>query len=485
MAETVQKDRRKIKLEAKKEEQEQEKEIQERIDNEYENDYNDDDDDDDDDDEEQSPWVNLPDLIIEKVYDYLSMRERYYASMVCQSWNRAFYLSYSWATFVFDETTLTRRRFNYYSGWQYILDHLRTQQCLSTVGRNLRVLLFKPMTNFYNLYEFMNMISYYMELQGTDNWTIAGVGGNIHTLQYVFPCSMQARDESERARLYGTGGKLLAALKRLMTNLSPSLRHLELIDLMLDSSEALHLLDQVCYDCTLAISPQNLGDDVVYLLSETRLKNLDIIQNRYTPLDIPPVNPKTWRDCRKKNNKLAVHLKVESKRDRQLLWQEEAPVHTVIYSSPECKLQAETISRCVDLYGPDLEVFGHLGLPRYYQPESFDERHDLSLLLLCQMCPNLRTLVIRERVSTATVLLIASTGKNLKNYYVRRNAVILRSDWPKNQDWSHDFYIWLKMTSRSYEKTEQEVSMLLGYRWTMLTDKEFKRILPSVFYQTG
>lgn len=63
------------------------------------------------------------------------------------------------------------------------------------------------MTNFYNLYEFMNMISYYMELQGTDNWTIPGVGANIHTLQYVFPCNMQARDESERARLYGTGGK--------------------------------------------------------------------------------------------------------------------------------------------------------------------------------------------------------------------------------------------------------------------------------------
>lgn len=43
-------------------------------------------------------------------------------------------------------------------------------------------------------------------------------------------------------------GKLLAAIKRLMSNLY-SLKCLELIDLMLDSCEALYLLDQVCCDC--------------------------------------------------------------------------------------------------------------------------------------------------------------------------------------------------------------------------------------------
>lgn len=41
-------------------------------------------------------------------------------------------------------------------------------------------------------------------------------------------------------------GKLLDAVKRLMENL-PSLRDLQLVDLMLDSDEALRLLDQVCY----------------------------------------------------------------------------------------------------------------------------------------------------------------------------------------------------------------------------------------------
>lgn len=60
---------------------------------------------------------------------------------------------------------------------------------------------------------------------------------------------MADRTDPERVRLFGTGGKLLEALKRLMCNLE-NLRCLELIDLMLDSKEALHLLDDICANCT-------------------------------------------------------------------------------------------------------------------------------------------------------------------------------------------------------------------------------------------
>lgn len=63
-------------------------------------------------------WNNLPDLLLENIFSYLSMREKYYASTTCQSWFSVFNLPYSWHTFVFDDTTLTRRKFNYYSGWQ-------------------------------------------------------------------------------------------------------------------------------------------------------------------------------------------------------------------------------------------------------------------------------------------------------------------------------------------------------------------------------
>lgn len=69
---------------------------------------------------EESLWSELPDLLLENVFSLLSMQQRYYASLVCKSWHRVFYLPNAWRTFVFDDKTLTRRLFNYYSGWQVI-----------------------------------------------------------------------------------------------------------------------------------------------------------------------------------------------------------------------------------------------------------------------------------------------------------------------------------------------------------------------------
>lgn len=65
-----------------------------------------------------SKWNELPDLILEEIFSYLNIREKYYASLVCKSWYNAFYLPFAWSEFVLSDSTLTRGRFNYYSGWQ-------------------------------------------------------------------------------------------------------------------------------------------------------------------------------------------------------------------------------------------------------------------------------------------------------------------------------------------------------------------------------
>ncbi|PSN51058.1 hypothetical protein C0J52_01522 [Blattella germanica] len=447
-----------------------------------------------------SNWAYLPDLILEKVFSYLSMRERYYASQVCRTWYRAFHLPYVWSTFVLDDSTLTRRKFNYYYGWQHVLDHMRTQNCITNVGRKFRKLVFGPMMNFFNLYEFMNMLSYFVErpeenvMEATD----------IKSLRFIFPCNMAVPEESERARIFGTGGRLLEALKRLMGNLA-ALRHLELIDLMLEPREAQHLLDEVCTLCCLSlrtltlinttklqyqilhagvflnlqvlmISPQNLGEDLVQLLGYTNLRHLHIVQNRYTPgdINIRPIPGRVWRQCRRNNTSLAVHLEMEGARDRDVLWQDRAPVHSILYNSRHIKMVTESVLTAIDMYKLDLHVYGHRGLPRFYMAKSFHERVDSLLVLLCRQCPYLHTLMVRERISTATVLLLAHTAPNLHYLYIRRNAVILRCDWPQSPEWSHEFYQWLRSASRSYENTEKEVSQILGYPWSMLTDHQFK-----------
>ena len=94
--------------------------------------------------------------------------------------------------------------------------------------------------------------------------------------------------------------------------------------------------------------------------------------------------------------------------------------------------------------------------------------------------------MIRERVSSSTVLLLAYTGKNLRYLHIRRNAIILkygmkdenglnsiniiirtilRCEWPRSPDWSEEFYTWLRRSSRSYSDLEREVSQILGFRW--------------------
>lgn len=85
-----------------------------------------------------------------------------------------------------------------------MLDHLRAQLCLNSIGRHIKTLIFKPINNFYNLYEFMNMISFYAEKQDHPGCSVKGIGSQITSLQYTFPCNMAIRNET---RLYGTGGK--------------------------------------------------------------------------------------------------------------------------------------------------------------------------------------------------------------------------------------------------------------------------------------
>ena len=88
------------------------------------------------------------------------------------------------------------------------------------------------------------------------------------------------------------------------------------------------------------ISPQNLGEDLLQLLGHTNLRHLHIIQNRYTPgeVNFRPIPAQAWRQCRRVNPKLLVHLEVEGSRDRDVLWQDRAPVCSILYNSQHIKV---------------------------------------------------------------------------------------------------------------------------------------------------
>ncbi|CAG7821159.1 unnamed protein product, partial [Allacma fusca] len=84
------------------------------------------------------------------------------------------------------------------------------------------------------------LLSYYIERHEQDGCTPCLE--RVLSLRFIFWCNMTERQEQ---LVYGTGGEMLQSLKRLMSNLK-YLKNLELIDLLLDNHEAIHLLDEVC-----------------------------------------------------------------------------------------------------------------------------------------------------------------------------------------------------------------------------------------------
>lgn len=458
-----------------------------------------------DENETPSQWNNLPDLLLEEIFGYLNIRERYYASMTCKNWHRAFYLKRVWSNFLVEDETLCRRKFNYYSGWNYVLDHLRTQNCLTRVGRYFRNLEFVPTHNFNNMYQFMTLLTFNIQQGRRLNceYEYNEVGQHITSLKYIFPCNMATRDTDD-VKLFGTGGQLLKTLKTLLFELT-KLKTLKLVDLMLERYEAKHLLDEVLESCSmvlrelclinltathcpimhaglffnlrvLIVSPQNLDDDVLQLLSSTALRHLHIFQNNYCPTTPAACSQKAWKLLRKDNPKIKVHLRLESTANADITLQPHAPVISVTYRSPKNRITSEKVIQIVDMYKYTLTNFGHELLPKYICPRSFHNRVDSLLLLMARQCPNLTSLTIREKVSTATLLLLAKTAINLRFFNVRRNAIVQKCDWPRNPEWSEEFYQWLKISSRTYESTEKEISQILGYSWTMLCDKSFKKV---------
>lgn len=270
-----------------------------------------------------------------------------------------------------------RRRFNYHLGWQYTIDHYRSSIYLHKMGKHIRHLIFEPMFNFYNLGEMLTMFYQYGD-------RFPGSLSNIETLKYTFNCDLATRSENA---IYGTGGQLLMCLKKLMGHLH-GLSHLELVNLLLDGSEALYLLDEVCYrgnlkylslinltkrPChllhpgvflslkTLCLSPQSLSGNLLWLLTFTSLKHLHIVENAYTESSYP-LEPREWVNFHKKNPSIRVHMKGSGKMRRNLTFQEGAPVCSVTYNSPYSRvttiiefnttyqqfLETGNYDRCVD-----------------------------------------------------------------------------------------------------------------------------------------
>ena len=223
----------------------------------------------------------------------------------------------------------------------------------------------------------------------------------------------------------------------------------------------------------LTLSSQHMSEEVVLMLAGAGLPHLTLTQDQYTT-DALTLPYHVWKEARALAPHLKVALECRGKSNQEILIQERAPVYEVVYDTPYSEVSPLTVLSLIEHYGHTLEVYAHKGLPRRHGSRSFHDRVDSSIVLLIRNCKNIHTLVIRDRISSCTLLILATEAKKLQKLHVRRNAILKRFDWPKSDGWSNDFYALLKECSGSMDLMEQYVSSMLGYRWCPLSDKAFK-----------
>ncbi|KAK2192320.1 hypothetical protein NP493_34g05035 [Ridgeia piscesae] len=448
------------------------------------------------DDDEEVTWADLPSVLLEDVYAMLTMRQRFNCSLVCRNWNDVLLAPRLWRTLDVRQETFRVRRVNRFhsGGFENRLSRYRVKMCLVRIGRHIHRLRVRPITDYFYLGQFLCVVSAFIEY--FEEYPLP----NLRAFEFTFACEVR---DTDGLRVIGTGGKLLEELKCLLGNLR-DLTEVTCNQLLLENDEAIGLLDMLINNSghsltrleilnstkiryplfyagmlprlrTLVITPLQLTPEVLMMVARHEdFRDLVIVQDPHAgPAEV--ISSRVWWDIKMTSPQLRVTLECRRLAESELPIQENAPVQRVIHRSAISRITLPSVLKLIDEYRLSLRVYAHLGLPRRHGRRAFRERGDSSLVLLVRECTNLQTLVVRERVSTATLLIIATEARALRTLHVRRNAVLLRCDWPM-EDWDDEFRNLLKRTCKSYDLVEREISQLLGYMWTMMSDAAFKRL---------
>jgi len=108
-------------------------------------------------------WGYLPVIVLEKIYEHLSLPDRYACSRVCRHWSHVFRSGRLWRHLKIGRRTFTRRKLRtaYLRATcrqgeeEYEINHRRFQMYLGVFGHHCRRMTFQPIEHFYNLFEFL------------------------------------------------------------------------------------------------------------------------------------------------------------------------------------------------------------------------------------------------------------------------------------------------------------------------------------------
>ncbi|CAF0952922.1 unnamed protein product [Rotaria sp. Silwood1] len=478
-------------------------------------------------------WEELPTILLEEIFSLLPIRYRYYCSQVCRSWYKTFHSPIIWQTFIFDGIVFTRKKFNLFRGYERILNSYRVQLYLPRKSQYIKRLIIKPIPEYHNMCDFLNILTTFFHYYGSDDYPLPYLEEFSFTFHVLVSIDDDTNNQgaiinayyqqpnvfiSGKKRYYGTGGIILQTLRRFISSIR-CLKRFHLNNLLLESNSDIgacldELLENSCETLEyieilnytsqiiplyivglftnlyiISISSHSLNDDVLLLFANhlIHLHRLNIIQDELT---IPcRYSDSIWTEIdiilRENKREWCIRMITNGKCKNEPFWlTKPAPVRAIVYDTSLIRVVQTSIYTCMEQYSKTLEIYAHFqSMCRVYIPRPFLERADMAYIGLVKTIQYLHTLAIRERISTATCLLIAyyGTKHNLKYFYLRRNCVILRNEYRQyifNEfgDNNEQIHIWLEKNCRQYNHVEDAVSSLFGRRWKMLSDWEYNQI---------
>lgn len=282
----------------------------------------------------------------------------------------------------------------------------RVQFYLSRKARYIRRLVIKPVREYHNLCDFLNIFTAFIHRFDAENYPFP----ILEEFSFTFFVLVAIDDEHQHRgplvnvnfqhpnafirgnkRYYGTGGVILQTLRRFIS----SMRHLKtfrlnnllleddtdigacLYELLETSAETLRSIEVLNYTShitpmyivglfpnlqTVSISFHSLNDDVLLLFANhlPYLSLLKLVQDELTILC--RYSSAVWSEIQTilsdRNQQWNVEILVKGKCDFEPMWLERpAPVRKIVYDTQMSRINQSSIYTCLENYRNSLETF--------------------------------------------------------------------------------------------------------------------------------
>jgi len=311
-----------------------------------------------------------------------------------------------WYTFTFDGAIFTRKKFNLFRGYERILNSYRVQLYLPRKGQYMRRLIIKPIAEYHNMCDFLNILSNFIHYHDYNDYPFPHLEEFSFTFHVLVSIDNDTNNQGAiinayyqhpnafirgKKRYYGTGGVILQTLRRFISSIR-CLKRFYLNNLLLESdsdigacldellensSETLEYLEILNYSShiiplyivglfsnlnSLSISSHSLNDDVLLLFANhlIHLYRLNIIQDELT---IPcRYSNSVWTEIdiilRANKRQWFIRMVTKGKCKSEPFWPgSPEPIRAIVYDTCSTNVVQNWIYTCMEQYSETLETY--------------------------------------------------------------------------------------------------------------------------------